>query len=481
MPFASILFILIFLPVVLLVYYALKFSRPAQNVWMLLASLLFYAWGEPVFILVLVLSILMNYLLGRWVEGVRTIPGRARFAVITAVVMNVGILFCSKYLGFVTQVLETLASFLGFQISLNPGWTAAMGVSIFTLQGISYIMDVYRQRTVAERNPLYLGLYLALFPQIVGGPIILYEDFAGQIRRRKESWEKFSGGLCRFVVGLGKLVLLSVATGAIADRVFGLSALGKGTAAVPVTLAWLGLFAFGLHLYHTLSGYSDIAIGLNQMFGFSLRENFDYPLAQDSVTDFWGNWYTSLTRWINTYVFPRGDKTDMLETQQTILRTLQFFLLTAAWYGANWTFLAWGAWLFIFVLIERTIEYRERSIPKVFRHVYTLLVVSLGWAFFRSSGIMQSFEYITNALGINHNGFYSDLAVVLIRENIVPLLLSILFIMPVAPNYRRLMQQRGGTAGNILAILYPLAIAAVFVLSIIYIARGNVVAFPFMQ
>ncbi|MDE7430166.1 MAG: MBOAT family protein, partial [Lachnospiraceae bacterium] len=295
MLFSSVVFLFVFFPVVLVLYYMFFFSRVLQNVILLLASLVFYAWGEPVYVLLMLASILVNSVLAGLISVLRGTKSR-KILLFIAIGLNIATLFVFKYLGF---VMETM----GFEPVSLP---LPIGISFFTFQAMSYVIDVYR-RTVKATNPFYVGLYISFFPQLIAGPIIQYNSIADQIRHRKSNFDMFSLGVSRFTVGLGKKILLANCFAGIADNVFQWSMIGTERMVIPAMLAWLGSIAYSLQIYFDFSAYSDMAIGLGLCFGFKFPENFNYPYIATSISDFWRRWHISLTDWFREYVyFPLG-------------------------------------------------------------------------------------------------------------------------------------------------------------------------------
>lgn len=466
MLFSSIVFLFYFFPAVLVLYYALSFSRRLQNVLLLIASLVFYAWGEPVNVLLMLFSILINSLMGYLVQNCQE-RAKKGFLVLT-VACNLGILFVFKYLGFVLDNLGITQGALG---TFRPA--LPIGISFFTFQALSYVVDVFRGKVQAE-NPFYVGLYISFFPQLIAGPIIQYNTVAEQIRSRRTSFEMLSLGLCRFTVGLGKKVLLSNCFAAIADNVFNWSAIGVERYPVPVTLAWLGSLAYTLQIYFDFSAYSDMAIGLGLCFGFRFGENFNYPYTACCISDFWRRWHISLTSWFREYVYiPLGG--NRVANQDTMVRNmLVVWLLTGIWHGANWTFLFWGLYYFVLQLMERFFQIPQRAPGKPLCHLYTLLAVNAGWVVFRADNLYQAGRYFLNMLGLNHNGFFSDTAWMLLRENWVFLLLGVVFSMPLARNLNAYLYSHPKSAiGRCLTVLYPLGLAALFLVSVCYLMSGT--------
>lgn len=366
MLFSSLIFIFYFLPVVLTGYALVGFSRTAQDIWLLLASLFFYAWGEPLFVFVMMASIAVNWLIGLSIgrEKKRLLPGRARALLVVAIVFNVGILFVYKYLGFVVDNINYL---VGHELLPHITLHLPLGISFFTFQAMSYVFDVYKDEVEVERNPFYVGLYIALFPQLVAGPIVRYADIAEQMRQRKVTWDMFSSGCSRFVIGVGKKILIANSMGAVSDRVFDLSGAGNHVYIVPSMLAWLGLLAYTLQIFFDFSSYSDMAIGLGRMFGFTFKENFNYPYISSSVTEFWRRWHISLSTWFKEYVYiPLGgsrghgvgiDPAAGKKSLRLVRNLFVVWLLTGIWHGANWTFIVWGMWHFLAILMGRDFQW----------------------------------------------------------------------------------------------------------------------------
>ena len=330
MVFSTPIFLFVFLPVVLLLYYLPRRSGHfTRNFILLVFSLFFYAWGEPVHVALMLLSILMNWGFGLLVRGNRgTAKGKA--AVALAVLYNMGMLFVFKYLNFVADNLGWL---LHTQFSI-PKIALPIGISFYSFQALSYVIDVYRGHGEAQRNPMNVGLYIALFPQLIAGPIVRYETVALQIRERRECWDDFTSGVCRFIVGFAKKLILANQFGYLADTIF------EWKMGMSVGMAWLGALAYTLQIYFDFSGYSCMAIGLGRMFGFHFLENFDHPYVSRSITEFWRRWHISLGTWFRDYVyFPMGGS--RVKTKSRLVFNLfVVWMLTGIWHGANWTFVA---------------------------------------------------------------------------------------------------------------------------------------------
>ena len=363
MVFSTIVFLCMFLPITIILYYAMP--KALKNYFLLAASLFFYAWGEPKYLLVMLFSIFCNYLFGIWLFrlGSRHVPPgmdagmvenagtdgygtdrrrkKAKLVVTLAVIVNIGILFVFKYMTFAMENLQKLIPSL-------PVWQIALpiGISFYTFQGLSYVIDVYRDGGKSvQKNPCKLALYISMFPQLIAGPIVRYKDIALQLDTRTHSAEKFADGVTRFVTGLAKKAILANMTGALADSIM------QGDFSVmSASVAWLGAIAYTLQIYLDFSGYSDMAIGLGKMFGFTFLENFDHPYIATSVREFWRRWHMSLSGWFRDYLYiPLGGS----RSGNVYLNLLLVFLATGIWHGAAWGFLLWGLWHGFFVLLER--------------------------------------------------------------------------------------------------------------------------------
>ena len=386
MLFSSSVFLFLFLPVVLLVYYLpLRRWRQGQNVFLLLASLGFYAWGEPWFVLVMLGSILANYGFGLWVDACKRAGRTCAPPLVTALAVNLGILFVFKYLTFTLGILNRLGA--AFVI---PGIELPIGISFFTFQALSYVLDVHRDRGEVQRSPLKVGLYISFFPQLIAGPIVKYETVAQQIDHRKEIWADFSAGCSRFIVGLGKKVLLSNQLAVVADRAFGL---GDGLSA---SFAWLGALCYTLQIYYDFSGYSDMAIGLGKMFGFHFLENFNYPYISRSVTEFWRRWHISLGTWFREYLYiPLGGNRG--GTARTIRNLLIVWFCTGFWHGASWNFILWGLYFAAWLILERYVL--RGVLEKTPAILNTLIVVFVGWGLFAMVDLGVCGDYLAACFG----------------------------------------------------------------------------------
>ena len=458
MLFSSSVFLFLFLPVVLLVYYLpLRRWRQGQNVFLLLASLGFYAWGEPWFVLVMLGSILANYGFGLWVDACKRAGRTCAPPLVTTLAVNLGILFVFKYLTFTLGILNRLGA--AFVI---PGIELPIGISFFTFQALSYVLDVHRDRGEVQRSPLKVGLYISFFPQLIAGPIVKYETVAQQIDHRKEIWADFSAGCSRFIVGLGKKVLLSNQLAVVADRAFGQ---GDG---LPASFAWLGALCYTLQIYYDFSGYSDMAIGLGKMFGFHFLENFNYPYISRSITEFWRRWHISLSTWFRDYVyFPLGGS--RVNSKAKHIRNLfVVWLLTGVWHGANWTFLAWGLFYFVLLVLEKY-GHLGRGWPVWAKWLFTFLMVNFAWVLFRADSLAAAGQYLQAMFGLGAGG-WDDLTALYLRENWTVLAASVLFAGPLAPRLRDWAAKKDSP---LLDAGYAVLAAAVFLVSAAFLIKGT--------
>ena len=377
MVFSSLVFVCIFLPVVLILHSAIK-NRKVQNGLLLAASLLFYAYGEPVYVLLMLASAMLNYVIALALE-----KQRKKVWVALAVVVNLLLLGIFKYTGFLLTNLNVL---LGVNIPV-PQISLPIGISFFTFQALSYVIDVYRGDVAVQKNYAKVLLYISFFPQLIAGPIVRYKDIAEEIDARTISVRQTAFGLRRFIIGLGKKVLIANAMGAAADYMF-----NHGAANLNIVGAWIGAIAYLMQIYYDFSAYSDMAIGLGKMFGFHFKENFNYPYIADTVQTFWRRWHISLSSFFRDYVYiPLGG--NRKGKLRTVLNRVIVFFLTGLWHGANWTFVIWGLFHGMFLLLEEFVPFIKK-LPKVLRHVYTLLAVTIGFVIFRADTMGEAVVFI---------------------------------------------------------------------------------------
>lgn len=384
MLFSSAPFLTLFLPVVLLLYYAF----PLKNVVLLTLSLIFYAWGEPVLVSLLIATIFFNYLVGLWMGNARD-PSREKLVLAFGITVNVGTLIIFKYLTFLVTSLNGALGSYGIAPLPVPHVTLPLGVSFFTFQAISYLIDIRRRHVQVERSLLRLAVFKAFFPQLIAGPIVRYGEIAQELGRRHETWGLFALGVERFVIGLAKKVLIADTLSVPVDAIWQMN-----PAMLDSPTAWFGILCFTLQIYYDFSGYTDMAIGLAMMFGFHFPENFNKPYSAVSIQDFWRRWHMTLSRWFRDYLYiPLGGS--RAGRVRTYLNLFLVFGLCGLWHGANWTFLVWGLWHGLFLVIERTPfgGLLGRS-PRLLRHGYVLVVVMVGWVFFRAPTLEHALYYL---------------------------------------------------------------------------------------
>ncbi|MBR6221871.1 MAG: MBOAT family protein [Lachnospiraceae bacterium] len=387
MTFSSVVFLFMFFPIVFLLY-AIIPNKTWRNIILVIASVVFYAFGEPVAVMIMLISIVFNYIFGI----MATKDKYGKLAVFLAVLINIGLLIAYKYTGFFATVFNSIT---GLSIPV-PQIRLPIGISFFTFQGLSYVIDVYRDKKLVQKNLFYVLLYISFFPQLIAGPIVRYEDIAKQIEDREFSLDRITSGMKRFIFGLGKKVLIANQMGFVADTVFGFNASEVGMKA-----AWIGAVCYTLQIFFDFSGYSDMAIGLGRIFGFDFRENFNYPFISPSIQEFWRRWHISLSTWFKEYVYiPLGGnrKGDV----RTTINKLIIFFLTGFWHGANFTFIVWGMIHGLCQMLETwQIIPTKKKWFKPIGHVYTMLVVILAFVLFRADTLTQGLTIIKDMFTFN--------------------------------------------------------------------------------
>lgn len=450
MVFSSITFLFLFLPITLLLHFLL--GQRFRNGLLLLVSLVFYAWGEGVYVLLMLCSVLANYIFGLLISRTERTKQKKVFLAL-AVVVNLAPLMYFKYSEFFLDTLHGLLS--SIHIEHSQHLHLPIGISFFTFQALSYVIDVYRKVTTPQKNLLNMGLYVAFFPQLIAGPIVRYHDIARQIVRRTITIDDFAIGIERFVFGLGKKVLLANPMGAIADTVFALEVSQLST-----STAWLGIVCYTLQIYFDFSGYSDMAIGLGRMFGFRFLENFNYPYISRSMQEFWRRWHISLSNWFKDYLYiPLGG--NRVGRGRTYVNLVLVFFLCGFWHGASWNFILWGLLHGFFLALERgKFGSWLHSLHPVLRHLYVLVVLCNTWVFFRVETLQGSVQYLEAMYGLaSGKGMYPFLAVQLDLQFFSILCAALVFSMPLYPNLQRFvhnLKERPSMA-VLLACCSPLA------------------------
>lgn len=389
MVFSSTIFLCVYLPLVLLGYYICP--KKGRNLFLLIVSLVFYAWGEPKYVFLMIFSILVNYIFGRLMDKNRGRKKRMKLLLVLSVVIDLGLLSVFKYTDFIITNVNAIfgSSFDLLNIALP------IGISFYTFQAMSYTIDVYRNDVRVQKNLIDFGMYITMFPQLIAGPIVRYADVQDQLAERSVTTADFSEGVMRFVVGLGKKVLLANQMGAVWSEIY---ALGGDVSAL---MAWTGAIAYTFQIYFDFSGYSDMAIGLGRMFGFKFPENFRYPYQSVSITDFWRRWHITLSTWFKEYLYiPLGGNRCGLARQA--LNLLIVWSLTGFWHGAGWNFVMWGLYYFVILFIEKLFLLKALDkLPKLFRHVYALLLIVIGWVIFASDDVGVLLPYLGSMFGAN--------------------------------------------------------------------------------
>lgn len=454
MLFSSITFLFTFLPLTMVLYYICP--QNGKNAVLLTASLIFYAWGEPVYVVLMILVILFNYICGKDIYLKLRNKKAAKRSLISAVAINLLILGFFKYYGFFVDLCD---AFLPIRIPKRE-LSLPIGISFYVFQAVSYLIDVYRGEVKAQKHLLHFALYISMFPQLIAGPIVRYIDIEAQLNKRTVSLAKFGSGVRFFIIGLGKKVILANGIGAIFDSIYsGFAAGGK----LSVLTAWLGAAAYTLQIYFDFSGYSDMAIGLGRMFGFQFPKNFDYPYTAKSITDFWRRWHISLSTWFREYVYiPLGG--NRVNTGRHIFNLMAVWSLTGFWHGAAWNFLFWGFYYGVLLIMEKYIwGERLKQLPLAIQHLYTLFIIAIGWVFFFSSSLKEALAYLGMLFGLGATGLSDSAVLFLLCSNWLLLFAALAACVPLP--FRILMQVKNAffqkyCANIIYLLLFLISIAS---------------------
>lgn len=390
MLFSSMTFVFMFLPIVCAIYLLVR--PEIRNYILLAASMLFYAWGEPKYLAIMILTILVNYTGANYISRSRNLIHR-KLLLVATILVDLSFLFYFKYFNFVLDNINHLFhTHIDFIDVIMP-----IGISFYTFQALSYVVDVYRGEVKAQRDIYKLALYITLFPQLVAGPIVKYHDVAEQISCRTVTFDKVAYGVKRFIIGLAKKMLIANTLGAVADKIFAQPVEQFGT-----LTAWIGAIAYTLQLYYDFSGYSDMAIGLGSIFGFKFLENFNYPYISKSITEFWRRWHISLSTWFKEYLYiPLGG--NRVSQRRNLFNLFVVFLATGIWHGASWNFVFWGLWHGMFIIFEKITGWHKRSGGlkiNIAQHLYTIFAFVIGWVMFRADNMAYACDYIKNMFGL---------------------------------------------------------------------------------
>ncbi len=464
MVFSSLLFLFRFLPAVLLLYYIAP--RKIRNLVLFLFSLLFYAWGEPKYVFLMLFSITMDFFMGQMVAKSKARNNRKaakRFLTIS-IVVNLSILAFFKYADFIIGTINSVAGLSLPMLSIP----LPIGISFFTFQTMSYVIDVYKGATKVQKNWVNYGTYVSMFPQLIAGPIVQYKTIAEQMEHRKENASDFAEGIHRFLLGMGKKVLLANTIGLLCDAVMALE-----ITQVPVLTAWLGAIAYTFQIYFDFSGYSDMAIGLGKMFGFHFLENFNYPYISRSITEFWRRWHISLSSWFKEYVYIPlgGNRRGVLLQARNILVV---WMLTGIWHGASWNYVLWGVYYGILLMLEKfLLKPVLKHLPGVLQNVYTMVLVIFGWVLFKCEDLSYCFSYLKAMVGGFHAGWIGRESMYLLR-NYGALLVILLFGCTMIPKKigHRITGKFGETSwiGLVLRIVWY---GGIFLISLAYLVDAT--------
>ncbi len=457
MVFSSITFLFYFLPIVLGVYYIVP--KKLKNYILLIASLIFYFWGEPKYILLMIFSIISTYIFGILISKSKSKKASKVFLTLS-IIISIGLLIYFKYINFIIENINLwLSRKIDFIYVALP-----IGISFYTFQMISYLIDVYRKDAKVQKNIFKLAMYISLFPQLIAGPIVRYTTIEEQLENRKHTIQKFSLGVRRFIIGLSKKVLIANVLGELCNAFLGANESS-------VLFYWLYAISVMLQIYFDFSGYSDMAIGLGKMFGFDFLENFNYPYIANSITDFWRRWHISLSSWFRDYVYIPlgGNRVSKIKWLRNIMIV---WLLTGFWHGAAWNFILWGIYFGIFLIIEKLFlgKYLEK-IPKVFSHLYVLLLVMISFLIFNGDGVNQIMQNIGGLVGIGKIPLATPESIYYFKSYLLIIVVAVISATPIVKNFLNKKQEK--KAGKIINILEPVTLIVLLIICTGYIIDGS--------
>ena len=462
MVFSSLLFLFRYLPFVLVLYFICP--KKLRNLLLFVVSLIFYAWGEPVYVVLMIFSTLVDYTHGLLVARYKAAGNTraAKMVVASSMIINLALLGFFKYYDFLAGTVNSL---IGTTLPLT-GVALPIGISFYTFQTMSYTIDVYRGDAEPQKNIISFGAYVALFPQLIAGPIVAYKTVADQLNNRVEDTDKFAYGIKRFTAGLGKKVLLANSAGVIWDTIKVMD-----TSSLPVLTAWIGILAYTFQIYFDFSGYSDMAIGLGNMLGFRFLENFDYPYMSKSITEFWRRWHISLGSWFRDYVYiPLGGNRKGLAKQ--IRNICIVWLLTGLWHGANWTFVLWGAYFGVLLIIEKMFLLKAlKKAPAIVGHIYTMFFVIISWVIFALDDMKSVTGYIGAMFGAG-GALYDKTSLYLLSTNIILLVILALASTDIPAKLGNSLVDRLGEK-PLSAVVQNVVFAAVILISTAYLVDAT--------
>ena len=471
MVFSSILFLFLFLPVFLLFYYLSP--KKYRNYVALLASYIFYAWGAPLFALILLISSAIDFFLGKFIYKHKLHKKKARLCLIISLVINVGLLVYFKYANFFVAEFSSLLETLGFRAVYWTKIVLPIGISFFTFQKMSYIIDVYRHKVKPAKKFTDFALYVALFPQLIAGPIVRYHDVAKQLTERKYSLYKFYDGIFRFCLGLGKKVLIANEVGRIADLIFQTDVLN-----LQMSYVWVGVLAYAMQIYFDFSGYSDMAIGLGKMMGFTFLENFNKPYIAKNISEFWQRWHISLSNWMKEYLYiPLGG--NRVSDLRVYFNLWLVFIISGLWHGAAWNFIVWGAFHGLFITLDKVFWLKfSKKIPIAINISINFLIVLISWVFFRSNTLHQAWAYLAkmfNIFDISNAFSYLTWGDIFSHRNLIVLVIALLISFVPAFNLfkKQLHYWQRNIKNSNLIILKFICIISLFLLSVISLINSS--------
>lgn len=458
MVFSSLIFLFFFLPLLLILYFAVP--EKYKNAVLIMFSLFFYSYGEPVYVLVMILSTIVDYTVGRLITWARSRNKNTKIYLLVSVVVNLSLLGIFKYGDF---AITNINSLIGGTIPLM-GISLPIGISFYTFQTMSYSIDVYRGRVEAQRSFFDLLLYTSLFPQLVAGPIVRYSTIAEQINNRAVTLTSFSDGFCKFVCGLSKKILIANSLASVADYVF-----GQAVTDTAVATAWLGIVAYTFQIYFDFSGYSDMAIGLGKMFGFDFEINFNYPYISSSISEFWRRWHMSLGSWFRDYLyFPLGGS--RVGKARLVFNLFVVWGLTGLWHGASWNFVLWGLLFFVCIAVEKLSGIDTKKYNPL-GNIITMLIVMLGWVFFRADTITYAWDYIKNLFGQAGTKLYDYDSIYYFWQKIDVYILALICSLPVLPFISKKLKNK--TVVAIYNVVTQIACVLLFVVCVIFLVNDS--------